>query len=281
MLIHNIAELRLYVKERRREEKTIGVVPTMGFLHEGHLSLVRRAKAENDIVILTIFVNPIQFGPSEDFQSYPRDLEKDCKLAMEAGADLVFNPDVREMYPQPTKTFVNVRDLTANLCGLSRPDHFQGVTTVVSKLFNITQGDKAYFGLKDAQQVAVITRMVKDLNFPIEIVPCPIVREEDGLAMSSRNVYLRPGERKSALLLSRSLFKAAEKIRAGENNAGNIIDSITADLTSDVNCQVDYVKVVDFATLTDLTALQGKVLVALAVKIGKTRLIDNIIVEVS
>ncbi|MDK2822382.1 MAG: pantoate--beta-alanine ligase [Clostridia bacterium] len=280
MLVKTIKEVRNIIKQNKLREKTVGLVPTMGYLHEGHLSLIRKAKQDNDFVIVSIFVNPIQFGPNEDFEDYPRDLDRDYKLAIEAGANLIFNPSVEEMYPQEIKTFVEVRDLTENLCGLSRPGHFRGVTTVVAKLFNIVQPDKAYFGQKDAQQVSVISKMVQDLNFDLEIVPCPIVRENDGLAMSSRNVYLKATERKSALLLSQSLFQAQELINKGERNAENIKDFITATLQKDEKCDIDYVKIVDFDTLKDIEILKGNVLVALAVKIGKTRLIDNIIMEV-
>ncbi|KJS23563.1 MAG: pantoate--beta-alanine ligase [Clostridiaceae bacterium BRH_c20a] len=280
MLLQNIKETRLYLKEQKRLGKSIGLVPTMGYLHEGHLSLIKKAKDENNIVVVTIFVNPIQFGPNDDFEKYPRDLKRDYNLALNAGADLIFNPSVEEMYPEKSKSFVVVQELTDNLCGLSRPGHFQGVTTVVSKLFNIIPADRAYFGLKDAQQVAVITQMVKDLNFDIEIVPCPIIREEDGLALSSRNVYLNSNERQSALLLSQSLCKAEELIKMGENNAEKIVDSIIASLERDSNCNIEYVKIVDFNTLKDLKILKNKFLIALAVKIGKTRLIDNIVMEV-
>jgi pantoate--beta-alanine ligase len=280
MLVKTIKEVRNIIKQNKLREKTVGLVPTMGYLHEGHLSLIRKAKQDNDFVIVSIFVNPIQFCPNEDFEDYPRDLDRDYKLAIEAGADLIFNPSVEEMYPQEIKTFVEVQDLTENLCGLSRPGHFRGVTTVVAKLFNIVQPDKAYFGKKDAQQVSVISKMVQDLNFDLEIVPCPIVRENDGLAMSSRNVYLKAMERKSALLLSQSLFQAQELINKGERNAQNIKDFITATLQKDEKCDIDYVKIVDFDTLKDIEILKGNVLVALAVKIGKTRLIDNIIMEV-
>lgn len=280
MLVKTIKEVRNIIKQNKLREKTVGLVPTMGYLHEGHLSLIRKAKQDNDFVIVSIFVNPIQFGPNEDFEDYPRDLDRDYKLAIEAGANLIFNPSVEEMYPQEIKTFVEVQDLTENLCGLSRPGHFRGVTTVVAKLFNIVQPDKAYFGQKDAQQVSVISKMVQDLNFDLEIVPCPIVRENDGLAMSSRNVYLNAMERKSALLLSQSLFQAQELINKGERNAQNIKDFITATLQKDEKCDIDYVKIVDFDTLKDIEILKGNVLVALAVKIGKTRLIDNIIMEV-
>jgi pantoate--beta-alanine ligase len=280
MLVKTIKEVRNIIKQNKLREKTVGLVPTMGYLHEGHLSLIRKAKQDNDFVIVSIFVNPIQFGPNEDFEDYPRDLDRDYKLAIEAGADLIFNPSVEEMYPQEIKTFVEVQDLTENLCGLSRPGHFRGVTTVVAKLFNIVQPDKAYFGQKDAQQVSVISKMVQDLNFDLEIVPCPIVRENDGLAMSSRNVYLNAMERKSALLLSQSLFQAQELINKGERNAKNIKDFITATLQKDEKCDIDYVKIVNFDTLKDIEILEGNVLVALAVKIGKTRLIDNIIMEV-
>ncbi|KJS88170.1 MAG: pantoate--beta-alanine ligase [Peptococcaceae bacterium BICA1-8] len=280
MLFHYIKETRLYVKEQKKLGKSIGLVPTMGYLHQGHLSLIKKAKAENDVVVVSVFINPIQFGPNDDFEKYPRDLQRDYNLALDAGADLLFNPSLEEMYPEKSRSFVLVQELTDNLCGASRPGHFQGVTTVVSKLFNIIPADRAYFGMKDAQQVAVITQMVKDLNFDIEIVPCPIIREKDGLALSSRNVYLNNKERQSALLLSQSLGKAEELIKQGERTAEIIVDSITSFLEKDPNCNIDYVEIVDFHTLKDLKILKNKVLIALAVKIGKTRLLDNIVMEV-
>jgi len=280
MLVKKITEVRNEVKKAKLAGKSVGFVPTMGFLHEGHLSLIEKAAAENDFVVVSIFVNPTQFGPNEDFEAYPRDLERDYELSMQSGANLIFNPEVEEMYPQKGKTFVNVIELTDNLCGASRPGHFQGVTTVVSKLFNIVLADNAYFGQKDAQQVAVIKQMTADLNFSTKVISCPIVREEDGLAMSSRNVYLSPAERISALRLSSSLFAAEKLIAAGERDGKKIRDFICKNIEEDTACRIDYVKTVNFKSLEDTDLLKDEVLIALAVKVGKTRLIDNIVVEV-
>ena len=217
MIIESIQGLREYLKEGRKQGKTIGFVPTMGFLHEGHLSLIRRAKSENDIVVVSDFVNPTQFAPDEDFDSYPRNIEMDEKLATSAGADVIFHPSVEEMYPAGSSTFVEVEgSITKVLCGASRPSHFRGVTTVVAMLFNIVQPDKAYFGQKDAQQAAVLIKMVRDLQMDLQIVVCPIIRETDGLAMSSRNTYLSDEERKQALVLNQSLLKAKNSFENGE-----------------------------------------------------------------
>lgn len=281
MLVPSIAEVRKILKERRGEGQSIGLVPTMGFLHEGHLSLIDKACQENNFVVVSIFINPIQFGPNEDYAQYPRDIENDYKLARKRGADIVFNPSVEEMYPEEIKTSVEVADLTDNLCGLSRPGHFRGVTTVVTKLFNIIQPDRAYFGQKDAQQLAVIQKMVRDLNFAVEIRGCPIIREEDGLALSSRNVYLSKEERKAAVLLSQALFQARDIIEKGEENSKSIKEFIISYISQDTRCNIDYVKIVDFTTLKDIEIIKGNVLIALAVKIGNTRLIDNISLEVN
>ncbi|MFR9708773.1 pantoate--beta-alanine ligase [Paenibacillus sp. MB22_1] len=289
---NKIVPLREQLKDARftaaKEGKSIKValVPTMGYLHEGHASLLRKARAENDLVVLSIFVNPIQFGPNEDFERYPRDPEKDRALAEREGVDFVFLPTVEEMYPEPTRTHIKVDGLTDVLCGASRPGHFDGVTTVVGKLFHIVQPDRAYFGQKDAQQVAVITRMVEDLNFDVEVIPCPIVREADGLALSSRNVYLSPEERQAALVLSRSLEDARAKaegqtpVTAGELRA-EIRDTISAEPLANI----DYVEISDFPELSpladdecvDAAGRQKGVLIAVAVKFGTTRLIDNVI----
>lgn len=278
-IITSIQEIKGILKEEKEKKKRIGFVPTMGYLHNGHLSLIERASQENDVVVVSIFVNPTQFGVNEDYDIYPRDLERDQKIAAQGGAHYIFHPSVSEMYPQGYETFVEVYNITDRLCGASRPGHFKGVTTVVSKLFNIVAPHRAYFGMKDAQQVAVIQRMVKDLNMDVEIIPCPIVREADGLAMSSRNVNLSEVDRKTALVLSRSLFTAKEQIIAGERNGAVVLKTLQEMISKEPTITVDYIEIVDFETLSELTVLQGKVLIALAAKVGKVRLIDNIIVE--
>ena len=267
-IVETIAEVREQVKQWRKEGLTVGLVPTMGYLHEGHKSLIDRAVAENDRVVVSVFVNPMQFGPSEDLESYPRDMDRDAALCEKAGASLIFHPDPSEMYHKDFSSFVDMTTLTGGLCGKTRPIHFRGVCTVVSKLFNIVVPDKAYFGQKDAQQLAVIRHMVSDLNFGIEIVGCPIIREEDGLAKSSRNTYLSAQEREAALILSKSLTDAA-KIRQ------IILDEIATEPLA----KVDYVEVVDWNTLEPVETVKEPVLVAMAVYIGKTRLIDNFITE--
>ncbi|GIO42736.1 pantoate--beta-alanine ligase [Paenibacillus apis] len=291
-LFRNIQDLRQYLKQERLkaalEGKVLetGFVPTMGYLHEGHASLLREARRNNDLVVLSIFVNPIQFGPNEDFERYPRDEAKDLQLAEQEGVDAVFLPSVGEMYPAQTLTKITVsQQLTGGLCGASRPGHFDGVTTVVSKLFNIVEPERAYFGQKDAQQVAVITQMVKDLNMPVQIVPCPIRREEDGLALSSRNVYLAPAEREAALVLSRQLLHVQELINEGGTlTAGEAKETLLHAFTAEPLAEVDYVEVVRFPGLQPLgdserIAQDGEVLVAVAVKFGSTRLIDNVILS--
>jgi pantoate--beta-alanine ligase len=252
----------------------------MGFLHEGHLSLIRAAKKENDLVVVSIFVNPTQFGVGEDFEAYPRDLDNDAKLSEAAGADVIFNPSISEMYPEKYQTYVEVLEITNKLCGLSRPTHFKGVTTVVNKLFNIVEPDRAYFGQKDAQQVAVIQKMVRDLNMNVDIIPCPIVREVDGLAMSSRNTYLNLEQRNAALVLSKSLFTAKDMINKGNRDAVEIKEAIIKMINSEPLAAIDYVEIVDALTLNDITTIKDSILIALAIKIGRTRLIDNILVEV-
>ena len=279
-IVHTIKGVRAYVRDARRRGESIGFVPTMGYLHEGHLALLRRAREENDRVVLSIFVNPLQFGPTEDYERYPQDLDRDAALAASAGTDLIFAPSVAEMYPRPTLTYVDVAKLTDGLCGASRPGHFRGVATVVTKLFNIVAPDRAYFGQKDAQQVAVVKRMVADLNVDVEIVTVPTVREPDGLAMSSRNVYLNPEERRAALVLSRSLETARRLIEEGERDSERVRDAMARLITSEPLARVDYIALVDADDMSPLTHLRGRVLVALAVYIGKTRLIDNILVEV-
>lgn len=263
----------------RRQGLTVGVVPTMGALHEGHLSLIRRARADNDRVIVTIFVNPLQFGPNEDFSRYPRTFGHDLELCREAGTDAVYAPEVEEMYPPGASTVIEVSGVSERLCGASRPGHFRGVATVVAKLFNITKPHRAYFGQKDAQQVAVIRRMVRDLNFGLEIIPCPIVREADGLAMSSRNRYLSPKEREAALILFRSLKLAEELFASGERSAQAIESAVIGKVESEPLARIDYVSLVDALTMEPVTAVDRPTLLALAVFFGATRLIDNLLID--
>lgn len=276
-IVETIQEVREQVKEWRMQGLSVGFVPTMGYLHEGHKSLIDRAVAENDKVVVSVFVNPMQFGPKEDLASYPRDLERDAALCEGAGADLIFHPEPSEMYHDDFSSYVDMNTLTGGLCGKSRPIHFRGVCTVVAKLFNIVTPDKAYFGQKDAQQLAVIRHMVSDLNFGIEIVGCPIIREDDGLAKSSRNTYLNPEERQAALILSKSLKKGKELLDAGEKDAAKVRQIITDTLNSEPMAKIDYVEIVDWNTLEPVDAINGSVLVAIAVYIGNTRLIDNVI----
>jgi pantoate--beta-alanine ligase len=257
----------------------VGLVPTMGYLHEGHLSLVRRAREECTHVIVSIFVNPTQFGPKEDLSKYPRDLDRDLSLLEPLGVDLVWMPTAEVMYPTGYQTWVDVEAITRPLEGAMRPGHFRGVTTVVAKLFNAVQPDKAYFGQKDAQQAAVIRQMTRDLNFPLEVVVCPIVREPDGLAMSSRNVYLDPEQRKAAIVLSRSLRAAKEAYESGEREADKLRGKMNEVLTSEPLAQVQYVSCADYDTLEELDTVTGKALLSMAVYVGKTRLIDNIVLE--
>lgn len=280
-LIRRVQELREALEPLRREGKSIGLVPTMGYLHEGHLSLIRRSMAECEATVVSIFVNPTQFGPNEDFDRYPRDLNRDLSLCESEGVDYVFAPDVSEMYHKDATTKVTVAKLTEGLCGRSRPGHFDGVTTVVCKLFNIVGADKAYFGQKDAQQAAVIRRMVRDLNIPVNVVEVPTVREPDGLAMSSRNSYLTPEQRQSALSLYRSLVMAREMIDQGERSAHKIRERMSDIIRSSEGADIDYIEIVDADTLDSLERLEGQVLIALAVRYGDTRLIDNTKVEVS
>jgi pantoate--beta-alanine ligase len=257
---------------------TVGLVPTMGYLHEGHLSLIRRAHEECDQVAVSIFVNPTQFGPKEDLAKYPRDLDRDMKL-IEPYTDLLWTPTTEIMYPPGYQTWVDVEEMTRPLEGAMRPGHFRGVTTVVAKLFNAFQPDKAYFGQKDAQQAAVIRQMVRDLNFPLEVVVCPIVREPDGLAMSSRNVYLDPEQRKAATVLYRALSEAKEAYENGERNADQLRQSMKDMLASEPLAQMQYVSCADYDTLEELETVTGKTLLSMAVFLGKTRLIDNFVLE--
>lgn len=280
MVIYSkIEEVRQQVSDWKKEGLSVGLVPTMGYLHEGHKSLIDAARKDNDRVVVSIFVNPMQFGPNEDLESYPRDLDKDAKLCQEAGVDLIFHPDPEEMYAPGFCSYVDMNGLTTELCGKSRPVHFRGVQTVVLKLFHIVTPDRAYFGQKDAQQLAVIKRMVRDLNVGTEIIGCPIIREADGLAKSSRNTYLNDAERQAALVLSRSLNVGKALVESGETRAQAIREAITKGIEKEPMAKIDYVDVVDFDTVAPLDTIQGSVLVAIAVFIGKTRLIDNFIVE--
>ena len=278
-IAEKIQEVREQVKEWHKEGFTVGLVPTMGYLHEGHKSLIERACKENDRVVVSVFVNPIQFGPTEDLESYPRDLEKDSALCESVGANLIFHPTPEEMYPNGFCSFVDMDVLTKELCGLSRPTHFRGVCTVVSKLFNIVKPDRAYFCEKDAQQLAVIKRMVLDLNMDIKIIGCPIVRESDGLAKSSRNTYLNPEERKAALILSKSIKAGKILFEQGETDAKKLTDAMKDIISSEPLARIDYVKTVDLLTMQQIDKLDRPFLTAIAVYIGKTRLIDNFIVQ--
>ncbi|MDY2960632.1 MAG: pantoate--beta-alanine ligase [Hornefia sp.] len=272
-----VEEVRNLVKHCKAEGKSIGLVPTMGFLHKGHGSLIKKAREENDFVIVSDFVNPIQFGPNEDLESYPRDFDADCKLCESLGADLIFHPEPSEMYQNPHTT-VDISLLSDGLCGSKRPGHFRGVCTVVSKLFNISKADRAYFGQKDAQQLAIIKKMVKDLNFDVEVIGCPIVREEDGLAMSSRNTYLNEAERKAALCLSKAIFAGKDAIHKGMKVC-ELQSLMSRIITCEPMAKIDYLSVVDLENLQPLEEIHEPVLVAMAVYIGKTRLIDNFFYE--
>lgn len=282
ILCKTVEELRNEISIAKTAGKSIGLVPTMGALHEGHASLIHAAQKENDLVVVSVFVNPTQFGPNEDLDSYPRTLEADCQLAEAQGADIVFAPTPKEMYPSEDMTWVEVTgDITKVLCGRSRPSHFRGVTTVVSKLFNLAQPDRAYFGQKDAQQVQVLTRMVKDLFFNLQLRIMPIIREADGLAKSSRNSYLSAEERQSALILSKSLRFVEELFAAGERNPQKLVESTIGMIKTEPMSEIDYVEIYQMPDLTEVKAeMTGRSLLAVAVRFGKTRLIDNIILEV-
>jgi len=271
---HTIAEMK---KLRRKCKGGVGLVPTMGYLHEGHLELVKQAKSENRVAVATIFVNPTQFGPSEDFKSYPRDLDRDLALLEKVKTDIVFIPSDKEMYPEGYNTWVEVRGITAKLEGKSRPTHFQGVTTVCNKLFNIIEPDRAYFGQKDAQQATVIQKMVTDLNMNLDIVVCPTVRESDGLAMSSRNTYLTKEDRASAVVLHKSLCLAKDMYGKGERDAAAIKRAMESLISGVAAAKLDYISIADTGTLDEVDTIRGRVLVSLAVRLGKPRLIDNII----
>lgn len=276
-LVKTIGEVKKHVREWKKQGLSIGLVPTMGYLHEGHKSLIDRAVAENDRVIVSDFVNPIQFAPNEDLASYPRDIEADRALCEKAGAALLFNPEVSEMYADNFTSFVDTTGVAEELCGKSRPIHFRGVCTVVNKLFNISEADRAYFGQKDAQQLAVIRRMVRDLNMNIEIIGCPIVREADGLAKSSRNTYLSPEERKAALVLSKAVFEGEQMAKAGEKDGEKILAKMRSIISAEPLARIDYVEMVKWDTIEIHHTVDCPVLTAIAVYIGKTRLIDNFI----
>lgn len=278
-IVNTVEQVREEVRSWRKEGLSVGLVPTMGFLHEGHKSLIDKAVEENDKVVVSVFVNPTQFGPNEDFESYPRDMEKDAALCEGAGAALIFHPEPSDMYLDGYSTFVDMDTLTKGLCGKTRPTHFRGVCTVVSKLFNIVCPDKAYFGQKDAQQLAVIKHMVRDLNFGLEIVGCPIIREDDGLAKSSRNTYLNSDERKAATVLNKALAAGKEAVLAGEKDASKVKGIITDIIEKEPLAKIDYVEIVDWNNLEETDSTEGDILTAIAVYIGKTRLIDNFIVE--
>ena len=280
MVITTTELIKRFLATVNRENKTIGLVPTMGFLHKGHLSLIKKAKKENDLVVVSIFVNPTQFGPNEDFETYPRDILNDTNLAYKAGADIIFNPNVCDLYPEGSNTWVNVEgDITKVLCGASRPTHFRGVTTVVNMLFNIVQPDRAYFGQKDAQQVAVLTKMVNDLHMNVELVVCPIVRESDGLAMSSRNSYLSEEERAQAVVLNEALQLAGKAYKDGERNVVALIHLIEIKIATMPLAEIDYVSIYSYPTFVQIENIVGTAIIAVAVKFGKTRLIDNEILK--
>lgn len=277
-VIKEIDELKDVLKDFKKEGKSIGLVPTMGFLHKGHASLIKKAVEENDIVVVSDFVNPIQFGPNEDLEAYPRDINADSKLCEDLGADFIFNPEPSEMY-HDKKAFVDIEGLSDNLCGARREGHFRGVCTVCTKLFNIVGPNRAYFGQKDAQQLSIIKKLVFDLNIPVEIVACPIVREDDGLAMSSRNTYLSADERKAALCLSKAIFEG-EKMANNGASVGEVLEKMEEIISSEKLAKIDYISAVDLETIKDVDNFNKDTLVAIAVYIGKTRLIDNFIYEV-
>ena len=278
-IVKTIDEVRAQVKEWRAQGLTVGLVPTMGYLHEGHGSLIDASRRDNDRTVVSDFVNPMQFGPAEDLESYPRDIQRDAELAGKHGGDLIFNPEPGEMYREGFSSFVDMTVLTQELCGLSRPVHFRGVCTVVSKLFNIVKPDRAYFGKKDAQQLAVIRHMADDLDMDIEIIGCPIVREADGLAMSSRNTYLNAAERKAALVLSKAVSLGADMVRNGEKDCSVIIEEMERLIEAEPLARIDYVRIVDSVTMQQIFFLDRPALCAMAVYIGKTRLIDNFFTE--
>jgi pantoate--beta-alanine ligase len=280
-VVHTVSQLREVLQPARATGKSVGFVPTMGYLHEGHLSLISTARAADDVVVVSVFVNPTQFGANEDLDSYPRDLPRDLEMMDGARADVAFCPSAEALYPDGFTTYVDVQGpMTRTLCGRSRPGHFRGVATIVTKLFHIVAPRRAYFGQKDAQQVAVIQQMARDLDFDVRIVACPTVREADGLAMSSRNTFLTPTQRSQAPLIYQSLRQAARIIETGERNAGTVVDFLKEKLATIDSGAIDYVSVADARTLADLETLTGEVLIAVAIRLGRTRLIDNIRVEV-
>jgi pantoate--beta-alanine ligase len=274
-LLQTIGDTRRALDKEREAGRSVGFVPTMGFLHEGHASLMRRARAENDVIAVSIFVNPLQFGANEDLEAYPRDLDADLAICEREGVDVVFNPAVAEMYPEPMPYSITVGELGTKLCGRTRPTHFDGVATVVAKLFNIAGPCKAYFGEKDAQQLVVIRRLARAFDFPVDVIGCPIVREPDGLAMSSRNVYLDADDRRAALVLKRALDEAGTAIAAGEGDARRIAELMRSRISSESRARLDYASVVHPATLEDLETIDGAALLAVAAWVGKARLIDN------
>lgn len=278
-ILKTVKEVREQVKEWRKQGLTVGLVPTMGFLHEGHESLINASVKDNDRTIVSIFVNPMQFGKNEDLETYPRDMERDSALCEKAGADLIFNPEVEEMYPDNFFTYTDMTTLTDGLCGADRPGHFRGVCTVVGKLFHIAAPDRAYFGQKDAQQLSVIKKMVRDLNFDLEVIGCPTVREADGLAKSSRNTYLTEEERKQAVILNQTLNFAKEALEAGETDAARLKQQMEEMILSKELAKIDYIEFVDWEILQTVKELKKPLLAAMAVKFGKTRLIDNFIWE--
>ena len=278
-IAYTVKDVKSQVREWKKEGLTVGLVPTMGYLHEGHESLIRRAVAENDRVVVSVFLNPTQFAPNEDLASYPRDFEADTKLCEGAGAALVFHPEPSEMYAEDACTFVDMTAVTKELCGKSRPIHFRGVCTVVNKLMNISMADRAYFGQKDAQQLAVIRRMVRDLNMNVEVVGCPIIREADGLAKSSRNTYLSEEERKAGLVLSQAVKLGQKLVAEGEKSAAAVTGAMSELISAEPLAKIDYVSMVSWDSIEPVETIEAPVLVAMAVYIGKTRLIDNFIYE--
>lgn len=278
-IAYTVEDVKSQVRQWKKEGLTVGLVPTMGYLHEGHESLIKRAVAENDRVVVSVFLNPTQFAPNEDLASYPRDFEADTKLCEGAGAALVFHPEPSEMYAEDACTFVDMTAVTKELCGKSRPIHFRGVCTVVNKLMNISMADRAYFGQKDAQQLAVIRRMVRDLNMNVEVVGCPIIREPDGLAKSSRNTYLSEEERKAGLVLSQAVKLGQKLVAEGEKSAAAVTGAMSELISAEPLAKIDYVSMVSWDSIEPVETIEGPVLVAMAVYIGKTRLIDNFIYE--
>lgn len=279
-VVTTIKEMREIIREKKAEQVSIGFVPTMGYLHDGHIALIRRARAENDIVVVSIFVNPLQFEPDEDFDIYPRDLERDKKISAREKVDFIFHPSAEEMYPGTLSVKVIVQDRTDVLCGKSRPGHFDGVATVLTKLFHIVQPDRVYMGMKDAQQVAVVEGLISDFNFPIELIPVDTVREEDGLAKSSRNVHLTPEEREQAPHLYKSLLEAKKLILEGERDEVKIVSHMRDYITEKTDADIDYIEIYSFPQLKKLDRLEGRMIIALAVKFSKVRLIDNIVLTV-